>query len=47
MDFIPEKSELQVENVDTKDKVVRQMIKELGLRNLIPGKQKREKQQRE
>ena len=37
MDFIPERSELQVENIDTKDPVVRQMIKDLGLRKLVHG----------
>ena len=37
MDFIPEKSELQVENIDLKDPVVKQMIKDLGLRKLVPG----------
>jgi len=42
MDFIPEKSELQVENIEIKDGVVRQMVKELGLRKLIPGRQKKE-----
>ena len=37
MDFIPERSELQVENIDVKDPVVKQMIKDLGLRKLVPG----------
>ena len=40
MDFIPEKSELQVENLELKDAVVRQMVKELGLKKLIPGKKR-------
>ena len=41
MDFIPEKSELQVENLELKDAVVRQMVKDLGLRKLIPGRQQK------
>ena len=41
MDFIPERSELQVENLEIKDAVVRQMVKDLGLRKLIPGKKPR------
>ena len=45
MDFIPERSELQVENLEIKDYVVRQMVKDLGLRNLIPGKKQREQKQ--
>ena len=44
MDFIPEKSELQVENLEVKDPVVRAMIKELGLRKLIPAKQQQKKE---
>ena len=41
MDFIPDKSELQVDNLEIKDNVVRQMVKDLGLRKLIPGKRDR------
>ena len=41
MDFIPDRSELQVENIETKDPVVKQMIKELGLRRLVPGLKKK------
>ncbi len=41
MDFIPDKSELQVENLEIKDSVVRQMVKDLGLRKLIPGRRDR------
>jgi hypothetical protein len=37
MDFIPEKSELQLENIETKDVTVRNLIKELGIRKLVPG----------
>ena len=40
MDFIPEKSELQVDNLEIKDATVRQMVKDLGLRKLIPGKKR-------
>ena len=42
MDFVPERSELQVENLEIRDKVVYQMLKDLGLRKLIPGRQKKE-----
>ena len=41
MDFIPEKSELQVENLELKDRVVREMVKDIGLKKLIPGKKER------
>ena len=44
MDFIPERSELQVENLEIKDPVVRHMVKDLGLRKLIPGKKPRNDQ---
>merc|ERR1711920_1162817 len=41
MDFIPEKSEIQIEKIEVKnDKVLKQMIKDLGVRKLIPGLQK-------
>ncbi len=41
MDFIPERSEIQVENIDMRnDKVLQSMVKELGVRRLIPGAQK-------
>ena len=41
MDFIPERSELQVENLELKDKIVREMVKEIGLKKLIPGRKER------
>ena len=41
MDFIPDKSELQVDNLEIKDSVVRQLVKDLGLRKLIPGRRDR------
>ena len=41
MDFIPERSELQVENLELKDKVVRDMVRDIGLKKLIPGKKDR------
>ena len=41
MDFIPEKSEIQVEKIDAKnDKTLKAMIRDLGVRKLIPGLQK-------
>ena len=40
MDFIPERSELQIDNLELRDKVVREMVKDIGLRKLIPGKKK-------
>ena len=42
MDFIPEKSELQVDNLEIKDRVVRDMLKDIGLKRLIPGKKPRD-----
>ncbi len=42
MDFIPDKSELQVDNLEIKDRVVREMLKDIGLKKLIPGKKPRE-----
>lgn len=40
MDFIPERSELQIDNLELKDRVVREMVKEIGLKKLIPGKKR-------
>merc|ERR1712110_924326 len=38
MDFIPERSEIQVEHIDARnDRVLKQMIKDLRVRHLIPG----------
>ena len=43
MDFIPEKSEIQIENIEChRDPVLRNMIKDLGLRKAIPGMEKRQ-----
>jgi hypothetical protein len=42
MDFIPEKSELQIDNLELKDRIVREMVKEIGLKKLIPGKKPRD-----
>jgi len=42
MDFIPEKSEIQLENIKI-DPVLKSMIKDLGVRRLIPAMQQREK----
>ena len=45
MDFIPERSEIQVDKIEVKnDKVLKQMIKDLGVRKLIPGLQKDNRQ---
>ena len=41
MDFIPERSELQIDNLELRDKVVREMLKDIGLKKLIPGKKPR------
>ena len=41
MDFIPERSELQVENLELKDRTVRDMVRDIGLKKLIPGKKDR------
>ena len=43
MDFIPDRSEIQIENIDTRDPVVYQMIKDLGLKKLVPSLNKRGK----
>lgn len=41
MDFIPEKSEIQISNIECRnDKVLKNMIKDLGVRRLIPGLRK-------
>lgn len=38
MDFIPERSELQVEDIKvSNDPTLKAMIKDLGLRKLVPG----------
>ena len=38
MDFIPERSEIQVDTIDARnDRVLKQMIKDLRVRHLIPG----------
>ena len=42
MDFIPEKSEIQIDNLELKDRVVREMLKDIGLKKLIPGKKPRD-----
>ena len=47
MDFIPEKSQIQVEDIDVRnDRVLKQMIKDLGVRKLIPGLQKDQQKRR-
>ena len=42
MDFIPDKSEIQIENIEVKDAVIKGLIKELGIRKIIPGLKKKE-----
>jgi len=45
MDFIPEKSEIQVDKINVyNDRVLKSMIKDLGVRKLIPGLQKDNRQ---
>mmetsp|Transcript_98071 Transcript_98071/g.134871 ORF Transcript_98071/g.134871 Transcript_98071/m.134871 type:complete len:85 (+) Transcript_98071:333-587(+) len=39
MDFVPDRSEIQIENIEVRDPVLKQMIKDLGLRKLVPGMQ--------
>ena len=41
MDFIPERSELQIEDIKvSNDPTLKAMIKDLGLRKLVPGMNK-------
>jgi len=43
MDFIPDKSEIQVENIKVdRDPVLKSLIKDLGVRRLVPGLQRKE-----
>lgn len=43
MDFIPEKSEIQLENIKVdRDPVLKALIKDLGVRRLIPAMAVRE-----
>ena len=43
MDFIPEKSEIQLENIKVdRDPVLKSLIKDLGIRRLIPAMAARE-----
>lgn len=35
MDFVPERSEIQIANIDAKDPVVKDLIRELGLKALV------------
>ena len=43
MDFIPEKSEIQIEDIEvTKDATLKSLIKDLGIKHLIPGLNKKE-----
>lgn len=45
MDFVPDKSEIQIEDIElNKDYVLKSMIKDLGIRSLIPGLNKKDGQ---
>ena len=35
MDFVPEKSEIQISNIDSKDPIVKDLIRDLGLKQLV------------
>ena len=42
MDFIPDRSEIQVEDIEVhRDPVLKAMIKDMNLRHLIPGLNKK------
>ena len=47
MDFIPERSEIQLEDIQTRDKDVVELINQLGIRKLVPGLQKKQKPAKE
>jgi len=45
MDFIPDHSEIQIDDIEVhKDPVLKSMIKDLGLRHLVPGMNKKDTQ---
>jgi hypothetical protein len=45
MDKVPDRSEIQIENIEVhKDPVLKSMIKDLGLRHLVPGMNKKDGQ---
>jgi hypothetical protein len=45
MDFIPDQSEIQIKNIEVqKDAVLKALIKDLGVRHLVPGLQKKDGQ---
>jgi len=35
MDFIPEKSEIQISNIKMNDHIVKEMVRELGIKQLV------------
>ena len=42
MDFIPDKSEIQVDKIEPgKDQVLKQLIKDLGVKKLVPAMNKK------
>ena len=47
MDFIPDRSEIQLEDIQTRDKDVVDLINQLGIRKLVPGLQKKAKATKE
>jgi hypothetical protein len=48
MDFIPERSELQIEDIKvSSDPTLKSMIKDLGLRKLVPGMNKEQVKRRQ
>ena len=43
MDFIPDRSEIQIEDVEVKkDQVLKQMIRDLNVKHLVPGMKQKE-----
>ena len=43
MDFIPDRSEIQIEDIEVnKDPVLKAMIKDLNLRHLVPSLNKKD-----
>ena len=46
MDFIPDKSEIQVDKIEPgKDQVLKQLIKDLGVKKLVPAMNKKTNKQ--
>lgn len=47
MDFIPERSEIMVEDIHADDPDVRKLIEELGIRKLVPGMERKTRGRRD